>query len=117
MTESSNLQPGEQVAGGRYALMRELGRGGMGQVWLATDNRLREEVALKFLPAEVRADPVALDDLRRETARSHKLSHPNIVRIHDLHEEPGGMAFIAMEFIDGPTLAVLRLQQPERVFT
>ena len=38
--------------------------------------------------------PAALDDLRRETARSHRLTHPNIVRIHDLHEDPDGTAFI-----------------------
>ncbi len=89
----------------------------MGVVWLAQDERLQESVALKFVPPEIRADPVALEDLRRETARSHKLAHPNIVRIHDLHEEPGGMAFIAMEYVDGPTLAGLRLQQPERVLS
>ena len=92
----------------------------MRRSWLyfaSRSERLNEPVALKFLPPEVRADPVALDDLRRETARSHRLTHPNIVRIHDLHEEPGGMAFIAMEHVDGPTLAGLRLQQPERVLS
>jgi serine/threonine protein kinase len=89
----------------------------MGEVWLARDERLREPVALKFLPPEIRGDAGALDDLRRETARSHKLSHPNIVRIHDLHEDPDGMAFIVMEYIDGPTLAALRLQQPSRVLS
>jgi sugar lactone lactonase YvrE len=89
----------------------------MGEVWLARDERLREPVALKFLPPEIRGDPGALDDLRRETARSHKLSHPNIVRIHDLHEDADGMAFIVMEYIDGPTLAAFRLQQPSRALS
>jgi serine/threonine protein kinase len=115
MSDTSALQPQKSVGAGRFSLLRALGRGGMGEVWLAQDERLHEPVALKFLPSEVRADPVALDDLRRETARSHRLTHPNIVRIHDLHEEPGGMAFIAMEFVDGPTLASLRLEQPSRV--
>ncbi|HWX21845.1 MAG TPA: LamG-like jellyroll fold domain-containing protein, partial [Candidatus Binatia bacterium] len=69
----------------------------------------------KFLPPEIRSDVVALDDLRRETARSHKLTHANIVRIHDLHEEDGGLAFIAMEYVDGPTLSSLGVEQPGRV--
>ncbi len=89
----------------------------MGEVWLAQDERLDEAVALKFLPPAIRGDPVALDDLRSETARSRKLTYPNIVRIHDLHEEDGDMAFIAMEYVDGPTLALTRLQQPSRVFS
>ncbi|HWX21843.1 MAG TPA: bifunctional serine/threonine-protein kinase/formylglycine-generating enzyme family protein [Candidatus Binatia bacterium] len=115
MSESGALQSGQRVGADRFTLVRPLGRGGMGEVWLAQDERLHEPVALKFLPPEVRADPVALDDLRRETARSHRLSHPNIVRIHDLHEEAGRHAFVAMEFVDGPTLSVLRLEQPGRV--
>ena len=116
MPEATTLQPGQRFAQGRFVLIRFLGRGGMGEVWLARDERLQEEVALKFLPSEIRGDAAALDDLRRETARSHKLTHPNIVRIHDLHEEDGGVAFIIMEYVYGMTLADLRLQQPNRVF-
>src|SRR5438445_12984922 len=99
---SSALQSGQRVGGGRFTLIKPLGRGGMGEVWLAQDERLHEPVALKFLPSEIRSDPVALDDLRRETARSHRLTHPNIVRIYDLHEEPGDVSFIAMEYGDAP---------------
>ena len=117
MPDSNSLQSRQQVGGCRFTLIKPLGRGGMGEVWLAQDVRLNEPVALKFLPPEVRADPAALDDLRRETARSHRLTHPNIVRIHDLHEESGGLAFIAMEYVDGPTLAGLRLEQPGRVLS
>ena len=115
MSETMPLQPEQTVARGRFVLAKRLGRGGMGVVWLARDQRLHEEVALKFLPAEISADAVALDDLRRETARSHKLSHPNIVRIHDLYEDPDGTAFIVMEYIDGWTLSAIRLEQPSRV--
>jgi serine/threonine protein kinase len=115
MSEAKPLQPEQSFAHGRFVLIQRLGRGGMGEVWLARDERLQEQVALKFLPPEIRGDAAALDDLRRETARSHKLSHPNIVRLHDLHEDPDGTAFIVMEYIDGPTLATLRLQQPGRV--
>jgi serine/threonine protein kinase len=112
----SQLEFGQKAGAGRFTLVKPLGRGGMGEVWLARDERLQEQVALKFLPSEIRGDPVALDDLGRETSRSHKLSHPNIVRIHDLHEDSDGTAFIVMECVDGPTLAALRLQQPNQVF-
>ena len=115
MSEATPLQPEQTFAQGRFVLVKRLGRGGMGEVWLARDERLKEPVALKFLPPEIRGDAAALDDLRRETARSHKLSHPNIVRIHDLHEDADGTAFIVMEYIDGQTLAALRLEQPARV--
>ncbi len=113
MREATPLQPKQKFGAGRFTLLRPLGCGGMGEVWLATDERLGEQVSLKFLPPEVRADPVALDDLRRETAKSHKLAHPNIVRIHDLHEERGGIAFIAMEFVNGVTLAEALRQRPD----
>lgn len=111
------LSVGGQVGSGRYRLVRLLGAGGMGVVWLAEDTRLKEQVALKFLAPEVRADPVALDDLRRETVRSHRLSHPNIIRIHDLVESPSEPPLISMEYVEGPTLTQLRLQQPQHVLT
>ena len=111
------LSAGAKAGGGRYCLTRILGRGGMGIVWLAQDDRLGTEVALKFLPPQIRYDAAALDDLRRETARSRKLSHPNIIRIHDLFEAPEEDAFISMEYIDGRNLADLRVEQASRVFS
>src|SRR4051812_1870002 len=86
------LSPGVLVGGGRFLLKRPLAQGGMGVVWLAHDLRLKEAVALKFLPAAVAFEPVALEDLRKETLRSRRLSHPNIVRIYDLYEAPGELA-------------------------
>ena len=56
-----------------------LGRGGMGEVWLAKDEQLEEEVALKKIPHEVAADAMALADMRREVQKSRALSHPNII--------------------------------------
>src|SRR5688572_20130605 len=109
------LAKGSRVGGGRFTLLRSLGQGGMGVVWLARDEHLREDVALKFLPPEIRHDAVALDDLRRETARSRKLTHPHIIRIHDLYRDEQE-AFISMEYVDGPNLSELRLEQPDRVF-
>lgn len=105
------------MGAGRYQLVRELGRGGMGVVWLAKDLRLGEEVALKFLPTAIAHDSTALDDMRRETLKSRRLSHPNIIRIYDLDETPGEAPFIAMEYISGITLAELKSRQPQRLFS
>lgn len=109
--------PIPKFAQGRYLFQRLLGKGGMGVVWLARDERLETLVAIKILPDQVRMDPAALASLRRETSRSQKLSHPNIVRLHDLHEDDGGGAFITMEYVDGANLSALRCGQPGEVFT
>src|SRR3954466_11971611 len=69
----------------RFRLLRELGAGGMAVVWLAHDERLGMEVALKFLPGMVSSDPEALHDLRREITRGLRLTHIGIVRVYDLH--------------------------------
>ena len=99
----------------RFVTDRMLGRGGMGVVWLARDQKLNEDVALKFMPEIVSADPASTDDLRKETRNGRNLNHPNIVRMIDLVED-GPAAAIVMEFVDGKTLASLRLDQPEHVF-
>jgi tetratricopeptide (TPR) repeat protein len=109
------LRAGERLFQ-RYALKRMLGRGGMGVVWLAWDEQLEEEVALKFLPDFLATDRLALDDLKRETRRSRKLSHPNIVRIHDFVQDDR-CAGISMEFVDGDTLSNLRVEREDRTFT
>ena len=100
---------------GRYVLRRILGRGGMGIVWLSHDERLDRDVALKFLPDAINFDPSALDDLKRETRRCLELTHPNIIRIYDFVTDEQAAA-ISMEYIDGQTLASLRIEQPTRVF-
>ncbi|MEY2564998.1 MAG: eukaryotic-like serine/threonine-protein kinase [Verrucomicrobiota bacterium] len=99
----------------RYTLVRILGRGGMGVVWLAKDEELDREVALKFLPDLVVHDLAVLDELKRETRRSLQLTHHNIVRIHDFVQDAES-ACISMEYVDGPTLSALRVEQPSRVF-
>ncbi len=100
---------------GRFVLKRILGRGGMGMVWLAWDERLEREVALKFLPDLLRSDAAALDDLKRETRRGLDLAHPHIVRVYDLVEDPNAAA-IAMEFVDGQTLASMRVAKEQKIF-
>jgi hypothetical protein len=103
---------GEQVFG-RFKLVRRLGRGGMGDVWLARDDSLACHVALKFLPDAVRWDPVALAALKEETRRARQLTHPHIVRIHDFLEDDS-FAAISMEYVDGPSLAAERLTRPNQ---
>lgn len=113
----SQLAPGFLVGGGRYALIQQIAEGGMGTIWVAQDERLNEKVALKFLSAAFRDDATALASLRKETQKSRKLTHPNIIRIHDLYEAPGELAFISMEYVDGIDLFRLKAQQPKCVFS
>lgn len=106
---------GGQTVFGRYKLVKVLGRGGMGIVWLARDQELERDVALKFLPDLMIQDRTVLDQLKRETKRCLELTHPHIVRIHDfVHDERSGC--ISMEYIDGETLSNLRSEKERRVF-
>ena len=106
---------GGQRVFGRYTLVKVLGRGGMGIVWLARDEELERDVALKFLPDLMIHDRSVLDQLRRETIRCLELTHPHIVRIHDfIRDERSGC--ISMEYIDGETLSNLRAEKEHRVF-
>jgi serine/threonine protein kinase/Flp pilus assembly protein TadD len=99
----------------RYTLVKVLGQGGMGIVWLARDEELEREVALKFLPDLMIQDRAVFDQLKRETKRCLELTHPHIVRIHDfVHDERSGC--ISMEYVDGETLAGLRCQKEQKVF-
>ena len=99
----------------RYTLTRTLGRGGMGVVWLARDEELERDVALKFLPELIVHDRAVLGDLKRETRRSLELTHKNIVRIYDfVHDETSGC--ISMEYVDGDTLSNLRADKPRKAF-
>src|SRR5437879_12344529 len=87
----------------------------MGVVWLARDEELEREVALKFLPDVIIQDRAVLNELKRETRRSLELTHKNIVRIHDfVHDETS--ACISMEYIDGETLSNLRAEKEQKVF-
>ena len=106
---------GGQLVFGRYTLVKVLGRGGMGIVWLARDEELERNVALKFLPDLMIQDRALLDQLKHETKRSLELTHPHIVRIHDfVHDERSGC--ISMEYVDGETLSNLRAEQKQKVF-
>jgi len=86
---------------GPFRLERQVGRGGLGAVFRATDSRSGATVALKMLPPG--ADPMALTRLRREFAALRVLHHPNIVRVLDSGEEEG-IPWLSMEFVDGMSL-------------
>lgn len=88
---------------GRYSLERELGRGGMGVVFLARDVRLDRPIALKLLPPDRAAIPRVRERFLREARMAARLSHPNIVPIHAV-EETDGFVFFAMQYVAGETL-------------
>lgn len=107
------LAPGQAIIGGRFVLQRQLGQGGMGQVWLARDTTLDEPRALKFVLPMLLSDANARKRLRNEARLGTHLAHPRIVRVFDFAEETGGspLAAIVMEFVEGRTLNELLAEQ------
>ena len=89
---------------GTFEIVRLLGAGGMGEVYLARDRQLDRSVAVKVLPAEVAGDPHRLARFEQEARAASALSHPNICHIYQLGETPDGRRYIAMEYVDGETL-------------
>jgi serine/threonine protein kinase len=96
------IQP-DTVLAGRFRIVRELGRGGMGTVYEAYDQELASNVALKIMQQHLTADPAARDRFHREINLARKVTHPNACRIFDLfqHEE---LLFLTMELLPGETL-------------
>ena len=88
---------------GRYTLERELGRGGMGAVFLARDLKLDRLVAIKVLPPELAVRPELRERFLRETRTAASFSHPNIVSVHGV-EETGNLLFFVMSYVEGETL-------------
>jgi predicted Ser/Thr protein kinase len=107
-----DLDPARQVR--QYILVQQIGKGGMGTVWRAWDRRLSRWVAIKFLRAE---EDRGIDRFEREAKIAARLRHPHIAAIYEVGEAPsatpgGGMLhFLVMEFIDGQTLATVKLPQ------
>ncbi len=87
----------------RYRIVKELGRGGMGIVYLAEDEILRRPVAYKVLPSAIRDDPKALEYFLREARIAASLQHPNIVTIYDAGQTADEV-YIAMEYVEGRSL-------------
>ncbi|MFC1650241.1 SUMF1/EgtB/PvdO family nonheme iron enzyme [Candidatus Latescibacterota bacterium] len=103
---SSFIERFKEAVSERYEIIRELGRGGMAIVFLAKDKRLEREVALKLLPEEFHHDESFRTRFIREARVSAKLSHPNIIQIHDVNEV-GDFTYFSMSYIEGVPLATL----------
>ncbi len=101
------MTPHPELTGqlGRYVIVRKLGAGGMGTVYLAEDTRLPRKVALK-VPHFTAADGTALERFRREAALAAGIDHPNLCPVHDL-EEIDGILFFTMPFLEGTPLSHL----------
>ncbi|MBI4605825.1 MAG: serine/threonine protein kinase [Planctomycetes bacterium] len=124
----ANWQEGVLVAD-RFRILKFVGQGGMGTVYLALDETLGRQIALKCVPQEILFDGDARDDLRQEANRLLDLAHENIVRIHTYYDgssggggrplKTDGWPFFAMEYLQGPTLKqLLHLRkQDARVFS
>ncbi len=101
----------EGILAGKYRVLGELGRGGMGVVYKAEDIRLERAVALKFLPAETAEDPEARERFLREAKAAAALSHDHICAVYEIGEDAGRL-FIAMEYIEGRSLKEKIAQGP-----
>ena len=102
--DDGRFPPGTLV-NGRYCVVGLLGRGGMGEVYRATDLTLAQAVALKFLP-ETGVSERVLERFHAEVRIARQISHPNICRVYDIGEVDG-QPFISMEYVDGEDLADL----------
>ena len=100
-----NLPPGTLFAG-RYIIIEELGHGGLGRVFKATDQKLGLTVALKMIRPEYAASPSAVSLFKKETLLARSLTQENVIRIFDLGESRG-LTFISMEYIAGQSLGQL----------
>src|SRR5258705_4668936 len=99
--ERAEFKPGQAV--GSYEITSFISRGGMGEVYLAQDNRLKRRVALKLLPASVIKDANRLHRFEQEARAASALNHPNIITIYEIHEVESTL-MIATEFVEGETL-------------
>jgi len=107
------LESGQELSA-RFILVRRLGAGGSGSVWLARDNQLGHFVALKILADELMQDVAAVAALQRECERVRALNHPNILQVHALYRT-AQHAWIAMEYVAGGDLTQLRGRSPTEI--
>ncbi len=111
LIESQELAPASLVRG-KYRITRKLGQGGMGTVYLAEHLLLGGRVALKFLAPELSRNPQFIKRFRNEARAAFQLRNPNIVEVTDLDQAEDGSLFIAMEYVDGPSLRAAIRENP-----
>ncbi len=95
--------PSGTLVSGRYKISHEISRGGMAIIYLARDNVLEQDVALKVLPSELARMKKSVEDLKREARITMALAHPNIVRLYNFVDEPD-VKYLVMEYVDGPNM-------------
>lgn len=111
-TGTRSKVPGrDRIIAGKYTIISELGKGGMGVVYKAEDTKLERKVALKFLPPELTEDPEARERFVREAKAAAALSHSHICTVYEIGEEENRL-FIAMECIEGESLRQKILRGP-----
>jgi eukaryotic-like serine/threonine-protein kinase len=93
-----------QVIAERYHVLKKLGEGGMGQVYLAEHVKMGRKSAVKVMHQAMNADADAVSRFNREAANAARINHPNVCSIYDFGETPDGMIYLAMEFIEGESL-------------
>jgi len=91
----------------RYHILKKLGEGGMGTVYLAEHVKMGRKAALKVMNPGMNSDPDAIARFNREAANASRLNHPNVCGIYDFGETPDGLIYLAMEFIEGESLTSL----------
>lgn len=112
----SPLRIGETLIAGRYRPVRFIAQGGMGEVYEAFDEELKQRVAMKVVRPDVAANPIAMERFKREISLARRVTHPNVSRIFEFgkHTDADGtVTFLTMELLDGPTLEErIRIEGP-----
>lgn len=102
IADGQQFNPGQTV--GHYEILKRIGKGGMGEVYLGRDTKLKRKVALKFLPGYLTNNAQRLRRFQQEAHGASALSHQNVCTIYEVGESDDGQRFIAMEYIEGMTL-------------
>ena len=95
----------------RYLVLKKLGEGGMGQVYLAEHVKMGRKSALKVMHPGMVKDVDAISRFNREAANASRINHPNVAAVYDFGETPEGLIYLAMEYVDGPPLTAVLEQQ------
>jgi serine/threonine protein kinase len=111
-TEQGNSLEGRIIANGRYHVLRALGEGGMGQVFLAMQIAMEREVALKVMRPQLASDAKAVERFYREARNASKVSHPNVAQVIEFGPAEDGLLFMAMEYIQGESLSAELTRTP-----
>jgi Protein kinase domain len=100
-----------QVIADRYHVVKKLGEGGMGQVYLAEHVKMGRRSAIKVMSPSMIHDPDAVARFNREAANASRITHPNVCAVYDFGETPDGLIYLAMEFVEGVPLTALIEQE------